>query len=119
MDEQTKAAFTSAAETSKQILSLATGVITLEITFLKDVALKAPFCLRYLLGTSWILLLLSVVAGVWALLALTGTLGSSSQLNPASISGTNIKVPAALQILLFLFGLLLSVAFGMFAVNAP
>jgi hypothetical protein len=112
VDEQTKAAFASASDTSKQLITLATGVLALEITFAKDVILKLDATAKYLVGASWILLLLSVTAGVWTLLALTGTLGQGTALKPKAISGSNIRIPAILQILLFLGGLLLTVWFG-------
>lgn len=112
MDEQTKAAFASATDTSKQLITLATGVLALEITFAKDVVLKLDATAKCLIGVSWILLLLSVVAGVWTLLALTGSLGQRTALTPRAISGSNVRIPAILQILLFLGGLLLTVWFG-------
>ena len=112
MDEHTKAAFASAADTSKQLITLATGVLALEITFAKDVILKPDATAKCLIGVSWILLLLSVAAGVWTLLALTGSLGQGTPLTPQAISGSNVRIPAMLQILLFLGGLLLTVWFG-------
>lgn len=112
MDEQTKAAFASATDTSKQLITLATGVLALEITFAKDVVLKLDATAKRLIGVSWIFLLLSVVAGVWTLLALTGSLGQGTDLTPKAISGSNVRIPAILQILLFLGGLLLTVWFG-------
>jgi hypothetical protein len=117
MDEQTKAAFSSASDTSKQLITLATGVLALEITFAKDVVVRLDATTKCLIGVSWILLLLSVVAGVWTLLALTGSLGQGTDLTPRSISGSNVRIPAILQICLFLSGLLLTVWFGIRAVG--
>jgi hypothetical protein len=112
MDEQTKAAFASASDTSKQLITLATGVLALEITFAKDVILKLDATAKCLIGVSWILLLLSVGAGVWTLLALTGSLGQGTALTPKAISGSNVRIPAILQIFFFLGGLILTVWFG-------
>jgi hypothetical protein len=117
MDEQTKAAFASASDTSKQLITLATGVLALEITFAKDVVLKLDATAKSLIGVSWILLLLSVVAGVWTLLALTGSLSQGTALTPQSISGSNVRIPAVLQVLLFIGGLLLTVWFGISGVG--
>jgi hypothetical protein len=112
VDEQTKAAFASAADTSKQLITLATGVLALEITFAKDLIRELDVTARCLIGVSWILLLLSVGAGVWTLLALTGSLGQETALTPKAISGSNVRIPAMLQIFFFLGGLILTVWFG-------
>ena len=112
MDEQTKAAFTSASDTSKQLITLATGLLALEITFAKEIVVKLDTNSKCYVGVSWVLLLLSVMAGVWTLLALTGSLSQASAPTPTSISGTNVRIPAILQILLFLGGLILTVLFG-------
>jgi hypothetical protein len=112
MDEQTKTAFASASDTSKQLITLATGLLALEITFAKDVIVKLDAAAKCLIGTSWVLLLLSVIAGVWTLLALTGSLAQTSAPTAQSIFGLNVRIPAILQILLFLGGLILTVWFG-------
>ena len=117
MDEQTKAAFASASDTSKQLITLGTGVLALEITFAKEVVGTLNPAAKSLLGFSWIFLFLSVVAGVWTLLALTGSLGRAAPLRPSEISGSNIRIPAVLQILLFLVGLVLTICFGFRAVG--
>jgi hypothetical protein len=113
MDEHAKAAFASASDTSKQLITLATGLLALEITFAKDVIGKLDATAKCLVGVSWILLLLSVVAGVWTLLALTGSLSQSIAPAAGAISGSNVRIPATVQILLFLGGLILTVWFGM------
>lgn len=113
MDEQTKAAFASASDTSKQLITLATGLLALEITFGKDLIGKFDAMSKVLVGTSWILLLLSVFAGVWTLLALTGSLGNRAKPTPTSIFGANIRLPAIAQVLLFLAGLIFTVWFGL------
>lgn len=114
MDEQTKAAFASAADTSKQLITLATGLLALEISFAKDLIAGVGADARHLVGLSWIALLLSVVAGVWTLLALTGSLSTTNPApTPAGTMATNVQIPAIFQVLLFLAGLLLTVWFGM------
>ena len=112
MDDHTKAAFASASDTSKQLITLATALLALEITFAKDVIGNIDATAKTLLGFSWILLLFSVIAGIWTLLAITGSLGKGNTLSPKAISGSNIRIPAILQIILFLGGLLLTVWFG-------
>jgi len=112
MDEQTKAAFASASDSCKQLIALATGLIGLEITFAKDVIKGVDGMSRCIIGYSWFFLLISVIAGVWTLLALTGSLGSNHHVTQKSIFGTNVRFPAVSQIILFLIGLILTVVFG-------
>jgi hypothetical protein len=112
MDEQAKAAFASASDTSKQLITLATALLALEITFGKDFIGKFDATSKVLVGTSWVLLLFSVVAGIWTLLALTGSLGGTARPTATSIFGANVRIPAVVQILFFVSGLILTVWFG-------
>src|ERR1044072_3742099 len=118
MDDQTKAAFAGAADIAKQLITLASAILALEVTFAKNI-MDAKFdgMAKFLLAGSWILLLLSVLAGIWSLLALTGSLGQHSTLTPETIYGGNIRIPAFFQILLFFGGLSLSVWFGIHALK--
>ena len=50
--------------------------------------------------------------GVLTLMALTGSLGSAIQPTPQSIKGTNVRIPAILEIVFFLVGLFSTVLFG-------
>ncbi|MDO9105283.1 MAG: hypothetical protein Q7U57_10010 [Methylovulum sp.] len=115
MDERTKAAFASVSETSKQLITLATGILGLEITFAKDIIgcnSNITETAKCFLHGSWFLLLSSIVAGVWMLLAVTGSLSKVDTLTPKTIYEPNIRIPAVVQVLLFIGGLLLSVWFG-------
>ena len=119
MDERTQKAFDFASEITKQLLTLSTGIIALTITFLKDYVEKVPPGTKWLSGAAWIMYLFSIICGIWTLMALTGTLqpkpGSDSK---ASIWGSNVRIPSALQILTFLLGTILTVVFGVFAVQS-
>ena len=113
MDDQSKAAFASASDIAKQLITLASGILVLEVTFAKNIMdAKLDQSEKYLLSGSWILFLLSIIAGVWSLLALTGSLGQGEILTPKTIYGSNIRIPMFFQIFLFLGGLALSVWFG-------
>src|SRR5215468_10416340 len=80
-DIKDRKAFDFAADATKQILTLSTGILALTITFAKDI-LGAPGHWSRLLGWSWILYLISILCGVWTLLALTGSFSSSGQRTP-------------------------------------
>ena len=114
MDERLKKAFDFAQDSTKQIITLATAIITVTITFSKDFIGSVPPHARGFALASWLCFLVSVFFGLWTLLALTGTLepvaGSSSK---PSIRGKNVTLPSALQILTFFVGLLLTVVFGL------
>lgn len=112
MDEKIKTAFEFARDTTNQLITLATGIIAIEITFAHDfVKSVAPEARRYALF-SWLAFLLSVFFGVWTLLALTGTLEPKQPTVAISIRGRNIRIPSALQIILFLIGLALTITFA-------
>jgi len=110
MDDQVKAAFDAARDTTKQLITLGTAILTLEITFSKGMT-----GIRWLLPISWGFLLLSVGCGVWTLLALTGALEPLDKSAPVSIRGSNVTIPSMLQIILFMLGLFFTVAFGILA----
>jgi hypothetical protein len=73
LSEQRKAAFDYASDSTKQLITLATGIIAVSITFSTDV-IGNTTAHRWALVAAWIVYVVSIVFGVWALLALTGTL---------------------------------------------
>jgi hypothetical protein len=116
VDDQTKTAFDFARDCTKQLITLATAIITLEITFKRDFVGTLPDGARRYASFSWLAFLLSVVFGVWTLMALTGTLEADKSI-PVSIRGKNVVIPSMLQIILFLVGLSLTVIFGVKALR--
>ncbi len=110
MDERLKKAFDFAADGAKQLITLATGLIALTISFQKDILsnklLATP---KLLMKCSWSLYILSLFFGLWTLFALTGSLEpKTSNLSP-STRGVNVVFPAVAQILMFIAGLILTV----------
>ena len=118
MDEAVQKAFDFAQDVTKQVLTLATGIIAVTITFFKDFALHAPGAAKALMAWSWVLYLASVIFGLWTLLALTGTLQPlrAGRKTP-SINGANVRIPALIQLAFFLAGLIMSVIAGIKALN--
>jgi hypothetical protein len=117
MDEREKKAFDFAADLTKQLISLSTGIVTVTLLFSKDIT--GP---KMLAVAAWATFLVSTICGLWVLMALTGTLAPTNQgttqvvSNPQnklqketgtqnannSISlGNNVRLPSALQILTF------------------
>ncbi|QCK16540.1 hypothetical protein [Mangrovivirga cuniculi] len=127
-------AFDFAADTSKQLITLSTAIITLTITFSKDIIGVANISNSSSIFWAWGIFILSVIFGIWTLMALTGSLQpmknvktieeSNSSTNDSSneesitINGLNVKIPAGLQILSFIAGLILTVNYGITSINS-
>lgn len=113
LNDATAKAFDFAQDVTKQVLTLATAIIALTITFFKDFAGHATYSAEVVMGSSWIAYLVSVILGLWTLMALTGTLQPlRSATIELSIQGMNVRLPALLQLLSFLVALILSVCAG-------
>jgi hypothetical protein len=115
MDKNIEKAFEFAQEATKQLIGLATGVIALTITFLTDVVKTAPSGSAVFLQASWVMYLVSIVFGVFTLLALTGNLERAEQGTPSIYSGA-IRFGSIAQILTFAAALILTLVFGFKAV---
>lgn len=117
LDARTEKAFVFASDLAKQLITLATGILTVTITFGDKLGGSVKGLPRWLLGGAWTIYLLSILFGIWMLMALTGTLApiAKSGNRPAepAITGKNVRLPAMLQILSFLVATLLVVAFGL------
>lgn len=106
--DQSKA-FDFASGITKLLISLATGVITISITFGSNYLSKLdeidwPCGLLW----TWIFLALSLLSGILALMAMTGVLSKNEQPN---IYSCNIRLLELFQILLFLTGLVFAIIF--------
>ena len=114
VDEQTKLAFASVTELTKQLITLGTGVLTLEVGFAKAFVEKAVAS-HWQVQYSWIGLLVSVAAGVWVLMAVTGKLAKGVNLVPDSVYVVSIRLPAFIQVVAFGVGMFYTAWFGMLA----
>jgi hypothetical protein len=115
MDEQAKAALSTAADTVKQLITIASAILGFEITFAKDFIAHLPRYALYLAATSWCLLLFSIGAACMVLMTLAGHLGSATAFTQATINQGNVKFCATTQISTFFLGLLFSICVGMVA----
>jgi hypothetical protein len=113
MTDAIKKAFDFAQDTTKQLITIATAIIALTITFAKDFVVNVEPSIKVYAFYSWVALLASVFFGLWTLLALTGTLEPApNKPVPQSTRGSNVKAPSVLQIFTFLAGLILATVFG-------
>jgi hypothetical protein len=111
--ETSLAGFDSVNELAKELITLATGILALSITFLKDILKDKAKLVTWPLESAWISYLLSVCFGIWTMMAVTGTIFNITE-NPAGPKtyGTNISIPAFLQILSFLLGTIFLIVYG-------
>lgn len=102
-------AFDFASGVTKLLVSLATGVITITITFGSN-SLTGQNDIVWHEGLlwSWILLVLSIFTGICAMMAMTGVLSKEEKPNVYSCS---IRFWEVLQIITFIIGIALSIAF--------
>jgi hypothetical protein len=100
----TPSSFEFAKETVTQLITLATAVIGVSVTFAKEVQSGVTPTDRKWLFLSWIVLLVSVVFGVWTLMALTGSLATGA-VAADTIYELNITVPCELQVVFFVVGI--------------
>ena len=112
IDDQTKLAFASVSDLTKQLIVLGTGVLTLEATFAK-IFFEKFVAKHWQVQWSWIALLVSIVAGVWVLMAITGQLAKAANLTSNDVYGLNIRIPAAIQVTSFIVGMVFTAWFGL------
>lgn len=74
-DERIKKSFDFLQDVTKQLITLATAILTFTLTFVANVAKEAAEDPRRLLTISWILLVASCGFGIIVLLSMTGMLG--------------------------------------------
>jgi outer membrane protein OmpA-like peptidoglycan-associated protein len=110
-DDQTKASFNSTTDLTKQLITLGTAVLTLEVAF-ASAFFKQGIPRLYQLQCSWGFLLLSIVAGIWVLMAITGSLASMNNLEPKSVYAANIRTPSFVQVVSFAFGMVFTFLYG-------
>lgn len=113
MEPSIQKAFEFAQETTKQVLTLASGIIAITVTFLNGKLAAYPSSTKDWLEWGWACYVASILFGVITLLTLAGNLerpqkGEGNQ----SIYAVNITVPSALQLIAFFVATILTVIFG-------
>lgn len=122
--ERDQKAFDFCSDATKQLITLSTGIIALGITFSKDFLAQMPHMARVLATYSWGIFLVSVIAGICALLAMTSTLASrssnGSSMPPPSIWEGSITFFSKIQVIAFGAAMILTVWFGIIGLrNIP
>jgi hypothetical protein len=112
MDTRTEQAFSSAQEASKQVLTLATGLIAITVALLGNLKSAVQSSALVYLHSAWICAGVSVLFGIVTLMLLTGQLGRGEQFAPEAIYSRPIMVAFLGQFGLFVAALGLTITFG-------
>jgi hypothetical protein len=110
--------FAAATETSKLLITLATGVIAFCVALLnpevgKATALVPVTCgQKVLLALFLFVLLLCIGFGIWVQLSITHVLSKASEENAASVWNIKIRFPYILHLAAFILGMALLVLYG-------
>jgi len=97
-----------AADAARQVLVLATGVLAITVTFMSDIVPERSTLAIFLMGTGWLALLLSAVAGLSCLYVLAGEVANAEAEGDgarASILTRPILYTSRAQIVAFMVGL--------------
>jgi vacuolar-type H+-ATPase subunit I/STV1 len=115
VEEWNKKAFDFAQESTKLVITLATGVVALSITFMTDFARTASLAARIVMAVSWLFYIVSIICGVLTMYTLTGKLTSQRPDELPSPRGGSIIVWAGGQLLAFVGGIVVTVVAGVIA----
>ena len=116
MNDQAKAAFASATETVKNVLTLSSAILTISITFAKDINKHPTPCQVHVLETSWVFLLIGIIFCIHTLMAITGALATNDEPTGKLLYKANIGIPMGIAIISFLLGVIFTATFGMLSV---
>ncbi|AUB40826.1 hypothetical protein COO91_06855 [Nostoc flagelliforme CCNUN1] len=125
MNDEEKKSFDFLSETTKQLLTLSTGIITFTVTFTKDIIGSVTVFNFLLLKIAWLSYLLSIVAGILTLLSLTATLSKAGNIKNTttpkkySIYDSNIRIFSYVQVLSFILATGLTIGFGWMSIDKP
>lgn len=101
-------AFAFAQDATKILITLATGVLALTVTFSEQVLQSTSSNSLEVVGAgvaqlvyAWLLYAFSIFFGLWGILAMTGVLGRTET---PTIYAPSIRLPCGLQIITFIGG---------------
>jgi uncharacterized membrane protein len=111
-NERIKKAFDFSADLTKQLITLATGIITVTITFSHDFIKNPDAAPKGLAYTAWYFFLASIFFGILTLSALTGNLDAKVKSTEPSIFKANILIFSIPQFITFFTGLVYTILFA-------
>ncbi len=104
-------AFTLASTTVVQVITLTSGVLALTVTFAKDYLIKSKDSGFIPLKVSWACEVVSLFAGIWGLMALTGQI-ASTEVDSPSVWSYKVTIPVGIQIVSFFVAMVALVVAG-------
>lgn len=114
--KQLELALMFASDLAKQLITVASGILVLTVTLAdKFRNPETPHADRWLI-TAWALLVVSILGGFWALMALTGLLAPVDGSRLSAI-GVGARVAAAAQIITFALGIIAFMLYGLMALE--
>jgi hypothetical protein len=117
MNERLKKAVDFIADLTKQLITVSTGIVTVTLLFSKDI-----FGPKLVAVWAWVFYLASTVFGLWALMALTGTLVPNDGEAPKDEDfpiGKNVRLQSTLQIGAFGIAVVLTLIYVLLAFSGP
>lgn len=115
LTDREQQAFTFAADSTKQLITLAVAILGITVTFRTELGASGAW--GEILAFSWVCFVLSIVCGMWTMLALTGELEPvKDQERRPSIWRWNVRLPVLIQLGVFSAGI---VALLIVGVTAP
>lgn len=114
MPDNVAKAFDFAQESTKQILSLSTAILTLTIAFQKDIVGEAAGSDGWALKFAWFAYLISIICGLCTLMNLAGNLEKPQHGTPSIYQGS-IRLFSTLQVVTFGAGAAFTLWFGVIA----
>ncbi|CAD6553628.1 hypothetical protein LMG28727_05555 [Paraburkholderia kirstenboschensis] len=118
-NDRTKAAYTTALESIKAILTLATAILGFEVTFGTSLLVKLSAGWATVVKLSWFILFFAILMGVGSLFSMAGRLGRHpDDPKKEDIYEPEIKWPSALSAIAFVVGVFLMMLVGVFALPA-
>ncbi len=115
MEKQKEKAFDFAADSTKQLIGLSTAILALSVTFSKDIIGSASRAAQSSLSIAWTVFIVSIVFGIFTMLAMTGVLDPmkpAANTPEGSINSKTIRVLSMVQIFTFLAGVIMVGVFG-------
>jgi hypothetical protein len=108
-----KSAVDFLGDSTKQLITVATGIVTVTLVFSKDLLIHARFSVL----AAWILLTISIVFGICTLYMLSGVIYEAATKNTApKLTAGDLRFCSGAQIIFFVLGVVAMVLFACIAV---
>lgn len=120
MEKAKEKSFEFAHEAIKLIITLGTGFLALTVTFLNNYVGDRTVYAKSFLLAGWFFFFVTIISGIWTILAITGTLDLLSRTKNKEIihiNNWNIKLPATITVLFFLLGIISFIVFAAKNIN--